>query len=120
MRPDKPANHSIERRRKLRAILTPAEAKLWLLLQRSQLGGRKFRRQHSIGLYIVDFYCAPERLIVELDGAAHDSERAAARDEVRHRFLDSAGYSVLRFENRQVFENPEGVLEQIRQRFRRH
>ena len=119
MRPDKPANHSIERRRKLRAMLTPAEAKLWLLLQRSQLDGRKFRRQHGIGPYTVDFYCAAERLVIELDGAAHDSESAAAYDEIRDRFLDSAGYAVIRFENRQVFENPDGVLHQIKQHFTR-
>ena len=106
-----------DRRKKLRANLTPAEAALWRLLQRSQLQGRKFRRQHSIGPYIVDFYCAQEHLIVELEGSVHDSERSATQDDVRERFLNNAGLSVLRLENRHVFENPEGVLELIRLHF---
>jgi very-short-patch-repair endonuclease len=98
--------------------LTAAEAALWRLLQRSQLLGRKFRRQHPIGPYIVDFYCPRERLVVELDGAAHDSERAALRNAARDRFLAAAGLVVLRLENCQVFENPDGVLGRIAQHFR--
>jgi very-short-patch-repair endonuclease len=107
-----------ERRRTLRASLTPAEAALWRILQRSQLEGRKFRRQHSIGPFIVDFYCPKERLVVELEGSAHDSEHTAIRDEAREQFLSAVGLTVLRVENRHVFENPEGVLELIRQHFR--
>ena len=108
----------ITRRRTLRARLTPAEAALWRLLQRSQLRGRKFRRQHSIGPYVVDFYCPGERLVVELEGSAHDSERSTERDETRARFLAAAGLVVLRLENRHVFENPDGVLEWVEQHFR--
>jgi very-short-patch-repair endonuclease len=107
-----------DRRRKLRGNLTPAEATLWRLLQRSRLQGRKFRRQHSIGPYIVDFYCAEERLIVELEGSAHDSEQSAERDDSRERFLSNAGLAILRLENRHVFENPDDVLELIKQHFR--
>jgi len=107
-----------KRRRALRASLTPAEATLWCLLQRSQLQGRKFRRQHSIGPYIVDFYCPSERLVIELEGSAHDSESAAAWDDARERFLKAAGFTVLRLENRYVFENPEGVVELFRQQFK--
>ena len=107
-----------ERRRTLRASLTPAEAALWRVLQRSQLQGRKFRRQHSIGPYVVDFYCPNERLVIELEGSAHDSEQAAAGDEARERFLSATGLTVLRVENRYVFENPEGVLDLIKQYFR--
>ena len=107
-----------ERRKTLRANLTPAEAALWRLLQRSQLQGRKFRRQHSIGRYVVDFYCPSERLILELEGSAHDSQFAAARDANRERFLTSAGLTVLRLENRHVFEDPDDVLEMIRRQFR--
>ena len=102
----------------MRASLTPAEATLWRLIQRSQLQGRKFRRQHSIGPYIVDFYCPSEGLVVELEGSAHDSESSAKRDETRARFLAAAGLVVLRLENRHVFENPDGVLEWIGQQFR--
>ena len=107
-----------ERRRTLRAGLTPAEAALWRVLQRSQLQGRKFRRQHSIGPYVVDFYCPNERLVIELEGSAHDSEQTALRDEARERFLSAAGVTVLRVENRNVFKNPEGVLDLIKQHFR--
>jgi len=108
----------IDRRRTLRSSLTPAEAALWRLLQHSQLKGRKFRRQHSVGPYVVDFYCPGERLAIELDGAGHDSERSTARDEVRKRFLSGADLTVVRIENRHVFENPEGVLELIGQHFK--
>ena len=107
-----------ERRRTLRASLTTAEAALWRVLQRSQLQGRKFRRQHSIGPYVVDFYCPKERLVIELEGSAHDSEHSAIRDEARERFLSAAGLTVLRLENKYVFENPEGVLDLIRRHFK--
>ena len=107
-----------ERRKTLRASLTPAEAALWRVLQRSQLQGRKFRRQHSIGPYVVDFYCPKERLVIELEGSAHDSEKAAVVDDARERFLSAAGQTVLRLENKYVLENPEGVLDLMRQHFR--
>jgi very-short-patch-repair endonuclease len=108
----------IHRRRALRANLTPAEVVLWRELQRAQLRGRKFRRQQSIGPYIVDFYCPGERLIVELDGAAHDSERSSAYDESRKQYLSAIGLTVIRLENRHVMENLEGVLVYITQHFR--
>lgn len=62
-----------EFRKELRNNATKAESQLWKTLQKSQLEGRKFRRQHSIGNYIVDFYCPKEKLIVELDGQVHDN-----------------------------------------------
>ena len=67
-------------RRELRPSLTPAEARLWLYLKGGQLLGRKFRRQHSFGAFILDFYCPSERLAIELDGAAHDHDAAQAHD----------------------------------------
>lgn len=90
---------------------------LWKHLQRSQLNGKKFRRQHSVGPYVLDFYCPRQRLAIELDGAAHDHERAQCRDEARDRFLAEAGIRVLRFENQYIFANLEGVLIEIRRRF---
>ncbi|HXV09235.1 MAG TPA: DUF559 domain-containing protein, partial [Burkholderiales bacterium] len=72
------AHPFINRRRTLRANLTAAEAVLWRAIKHSGLHGRKFRRQQSIGPYIVDFYCPVERLIVELEGSAHDSDAAAS------------------------------------------
>jgi very-short-patch-repair endonuclease len=112
------ARGMLARRQTLRSNLTPAEAVLWRVLQGSRLGNRKFRRQQSIGPYIVDFYCPAERLVIELDGAAHDSERAAVRDEARDRYLRSQGLIVLRLENRQVMQNPDGVLAYISEHFR--
>ncbi|MCG6875607.1 MAG: endonuclease domain-containing protein [Betaproteobacteria bacterium] len=101
------------RRRELRASLTPAESLLWHHLQRSKLQGRKFRRQHSVGPYVLDFYCPSERLAIELDGAAHDHELPGRRDVLRTTYLATTGVRVIRFENQDVVRNPEGVLESI-------
>ena len=105
---------SNERRNELRASLTSAEAFLWTHLRNSQLDGKKFRRQHSIGPYIVDFFCPECRLAVELDGAGHMTEVGAEADARRSEFLKRFNITVIRFENRSVFENTEVVLEEIR------
>ena len=107
------------RRRELRAQLTPAEARLWLHLQRGQLAERKFRRQHSIGRYVVDFYCPREKLIVELDGAAHDHDAAWRRDEQRTQYFSTVGLQVVRFENCDVIENLEGCWRRYVSSFRK-
>ncbi len=102
------------RRRDLRASLSPAEALLWQHLQRSRLEGRKFRRQHSVGPYVLDFYCPSERLAIELDeAAANDHDLAARRDVLRTTFLATTGVRVIRFEDQAVVRNPEGVLASI-------
>ena len=74
-------------RKTLRNKLTPAEAALWTVLKQSQLDGRKFRRQHSVGYYILDFYCPAEKLAVELDGEVHNSVSAQEYDRERTMFL---------------------------------
>jgi len=102
------------RRRHLRAGQTPAEARLWKYLKSSQILGRKFRRQHSTGRYVLDFYCPREKLAIELDGAAHDCDSARHHDRKRDRFLHDAGIRILRFENDDVMRNLEGVLSEIR------
>jgi very-short-patch-repair endonuclease len=102
------------RRKELRGNLTPVEALLWKCLQRSQLAGKKFRRQHAIGPFIVDFYCPECRLGVELDGAAHKTIPGNERDGARDLFLARFKVRILRFENRLVRENLEGVLEAIK------
>jgi very-short-patch-repair endonuclease len=102
------------RRRALRGSLTPAEARLWKYLQRSQLEGRKFRSQHSVGPFILDFYCPVAKVAIELDGAAHDHDAAQLADATRDEYLRSFGITVLRFENREVMENLEGVLLRIK------
>ncbi len=103
----------ISRRKKLRRNLTPAEATLWGALKNSKLSGRKFRRQHSIGQYIVDFFCVEERLTVELDGEVHRNEQAEAYDYKRKLFLNEAGIKMIRFENFLVFENIDYVAHRI-------
>jgi len=107
------------RRKELRGNLTPAEAFLWKHLKNSQLNGKKFRRQHSIGPYIVDFFCPECRLAVELDGAGHMTEIGADLDTERSEFLKRFNVTVIRFENKRVFENVEAVLEEIRSNLKR-
>ena len=102
-------------RKKLRSNLTPAEATLWKYISRKQLDGFKFRRQHSVGIYILDFYCAPAKLAIELDGAHHFTSEGAEYDHARDEYLIGLGVKVLRFENKEVFENLEGALEVIKQ-----
>jgi very-short-patch-repair endonuclease len=94
--------------------MTPAEAKLWTYLKGKQLEGRKFRRQHSVRQYILDFYCPESRLAIELDGEAHNSAIAAEYDHERTLFLEATGIRVIGLENNTVFDHPEWVLEQIR------
>jgi very-short-patch-repair endonuclease len=108
-----------KRRKELRNHLTSAEARMWTYLQYSKLDGRKFRRQHSVGAYILDFYCPSERLCVELDGAIHLTQSARVHDATREKFLASLNIRVIRFENRLVFENPDGVLAEIRRNFKK-
>ena len=102
-----------ERRRQLRQGETDAEAKLWYFLQNRHLDGFKFRRQHSIGPYIVDFYCASAHVAIELDGSQHLQQQAY--DEQRTAYLQTQGVArVLRFTNDAVLANPLAVLEEIR------
>ena len=106
-------------RKRLRNNLTAAEAFLWKHLKNKQLHGRRFRRQFGVGNYILDFYCPAEKLVVELDGDSHYSEKGIARDLKRDKFLNSLGIKVIRFENCEVFDNIEGVLEIIKNKFSR-
>jgi very-short-patch-repair endonuclease len=104
-------------RKQLRNHSTSAEATLWTYLQKSQLENRKFRRQHSLGNFIADFYCPSEKLVVELDGEGHYHEPGIERDRIKESYLRSIGIRVVRFENRWVFEDIEWVLGEIRARF---
>lgn len=104
-------------RRELRNNLTPAEAKFWKIVQNKQLEGRKFRRQHSVGNYILDFYCPAEKLAIELDGQVHFNDTAREYDYERKLFLEYYGIKVLRFENKRVFEDLEWMLDVIKNNF---
>lgn len=107
--------HLKHRRIELRKRLTLAEASLWMRLKKSQVAGHKFRRQHSFGNYILDFYCPAAKLAIELDGEVHRTPEAQDYDRVRDAYLTSADIRVLRFENREVLENIHAVLRRIEQ-----
>ncbi len=105
------------RRKALRNHGTSSEAFLWKHLSKKQLEGKKFRRQHSINNYIVDFFCPSERLIVELDGYGHQTPNGVEYDEKRTDFLEGLDYRVIRFENKMVFDNLASVLTEIKENF---
>lgn len=104
-------------RKSLRNHGTSAEAFLWTHLKGSKLEGRKFRRQHSIKRFIVDFYCPSEKLIVELDGQYHFTERAQEYDRMRENVLEGLGFTIIRFENKMVFDFLPSVLKEIKDHF---
>ena len=97
----------------LRKNMTDAENMLWLKLRRKQLKGHQFYRQKIIGKYIADFYCPKANLVIELDGGQHYSEVGKAKDITRNDLLIEMGLKVLRFSDRDVFQNIGGVMEVI-------
>lgn len=101
-------------RRNLRKKLTPAEASLWNILKNKQVYGLKFRRQISIENYIVDFYCAAHKIVIELDGEPHFTVEQANKDLARDKRLNELGYIVLRYENLVVFDHPDFIFDDIK------
>jgi len=101
------------RARRLRATQTNAEARLWQALRGRRLAHWKFRRQHPIDRYVVDFVTIEGKLIVEVDGATHSTESDVMRDAERTRVLIAFGFHVVRVSNIDVYENLDGVLEMI-------
>jgi very-short-patch-repair endonuclease len=99
--------------RRLRYQATDAERELWQHLRGRQLGGCKFRRQHVLGDYVVDFVCLERRLVIELDGGQHAETAAMVRDARRTAFLRRAGFTVLRYWNDQIFKDLQAVLEDV-------
>ncbi len=103
---------TIQRRaQELRREQTPSEKQLWSRLRRKQLYGLKFRRQHPIGPFIVDFYCAAHKLIIEIDGHSHAFQ--VEYDQARTTYLQERDYTVLRFTNNQVRHQLDAVLDEI-------
>ncbi|QWV99051.1 endonuclease domain-containing protein [Geomonas nitrogeniifigens] len=98
--------------RSLREKQTDAESLLWLLVRNRRMGF-KFRRQHPVGGYILDFFCHEASLCIELDGGQHADGETAARDEQRTMKLEALGIRVIRFWDDEVLRNTEGVLEKI-------
>lgn len=103
-----------ERAREFRQPLTPAEADLWRALRGRNLSGYKFRRQHPIDRFIVDFYCAEKKLVIEVDGDVHATQEAY--DAARTEWLEAQGYIVIRFTNTDVLKNPDRVAAEILRR----
>jgi very-short-patch-repair endonuclease len=99
--------------RKLRKDMPSAEQRLWYFIRRKQLGGFRFRRQHTIAPYIADFVCVEAKLVIELDGEQHGLDGAPEHDEKRNAFMESEGWAVVRFWNNDVYDNIDGVLEMI-------
>ena len=97
----------------MRENATDAERDLWSLVRGKQLAGLRFRRQQTIGPYIVDFYCSPANLIVELDGNQHREPDAIAYDEARTRWLEANGYRVLRIANGDLLTDRGATIEVI-------
>jgi very-short-patch-repair endonuclease len=102
-----------DRARKLRSTMTDAERRLWSGLRDRRLDGLKFRRQRQLGPYFVDFFCLEASLVVEADGAQHHQEVNAWYDYHRTKWLESAGYRVIRFANSDIQKYPAQVLTAI-------
>jgi predicted helicase len=103
----------LQKAKELRQKQTPAEQMLWQCLRANQLHGAKFRRQHNIGQYIVDFYCHAAKLVIELDGGIHELQKA--QDSDRDTYLKANGLQVLRFPNEEITQNLPQVLQTISQ-----
>jgi len=97
-------------RKELRKKQTSAEAAFWRLVRAGRFYKLKFRRQHTVGKYTVDFYCPKFKLIIELDGSVHDNLGQSLYDDERDTFLNEVGFQVIRFENEAVLKYPETVL----------
>ncbi len=109
-------NNKLEQRKNLRNHGTSAEAIMWNLLKRRQILGYKFRRQFSVGPYILDFYCVEAKLAIELDGAQHYTIDGYEHDFKRKEFLEKLhDIKILRFENKNVFDYPDTLTQLIKE-----
>src|SRR5689334_17902847 len=101
-----------QKARELRKNMTQAELVLWEYLRQGPLGC-KFRRQHPLGIYVVDFYCYKLKLIIEVDGSVHDLKEVQEADLMRQRQLETDGLKVVRFTNEEILKTKELVIERI-------
>jgi len=99
----------------LRKKMTEAEKKVWKELRNRNLSGYKFRRQHPVGQYIVDFYCPGRGLVIEIDGGIHNEPEKHEKDQNRQAELDRLGLKVIRFTNEEVQGDIENVMLKIEQ-----
>ncbi len=98
--------------RQMRHEPTPTEERLWEYLRNRQVSGLKFRRQHAVGPFILDFYCSEACLAIEVDGSVH--EYTVEEDALRQEFLENLGFKVLRFTNQEVLESLDTVIDRIK------
>jgi very-short-patch-repair endonuclease len=103
-------NDTLEKRRKRRNGAPEAETRLWQHLKGKKVGGCKFRRQFSVGHYILDFYCPTLKLAIEIDGPSHDDAEAQEYDAIRQRTIEALNIHFLRFTNADVYHHMEGML----------
>ena len=101
------------RRQALRHQMSEPEKYLWQVLRNQQMGV-KFRRQHGIGHYIVDFYCPELKLVIEVDGESHFSEEGRANDNIRDQFMLALGIITLRFKNKDVIQDIDAIQREIK------
>jgi very-short-patch-repair endonuclease len=101
-----------DRRRELRRKSTVEEEIIWNELRDRKLG-YKFKRQHSIGGYILDFYCSEQKLVIEIDGKSHSQSEAKEYDKIRDTYFNELGYTTIRFLNKDIKNNLERVLNEI-------
>jgi len=106
----------LDLKRRLRSDVTGPETRLWSRLRARQLQGLKFRRQHGIGPYIVDFYCPEQSLVIEVDGDSHADADQIVKDQLRDRYFQSLGLRVIRYINDDILKNLDGVLEDLAER----
>ena len=100
-------------RQKNRNEMPRAEYILWNQLRGKKLNGYKFRRQYSVGQYVVDFYCPRVKLAIEIDGDSHFNVKAAQKDEIRSAFIDTKGIRLLRFTNLEIYNDLDSVIDRI-------
>jgi very-short-patch-repair endonuclease len=102
-----------DKRQLLRNNMPPAEQLVWARLKGKQVENCKFRRQYSVGAFVIDFYTVEIKLAIEIDGDSHFSDGAEIADRERQSFIESSGIRFLRFTNRQVYEELDGIIEAI-------
>jgi very-short-patch-repair endonuclease len=106
---------TIPLRRTLRRNQTPAEKIFWSKISNKQFHGLKFVKQHGIGKYIVDFCCRSKKMIIEIDGDSHATTDGIKSDIERSEYLKTLGYRIIRYNNRDVLNNIDGVFEDLGQ-----
>jgi very-short-patch-repair endonuclease len=104
-----------DKRQSLRNNMPPAEQLIWARLKGKQINNCKFRRQYSVGAFVIDFYTVEIKLAIEIDGDSHFGDGAEVADRARQSLIESSGIRVLRFTNRQVSEELDAVIEAISQ-----